>query len=144
MLKISHGNSVVLVVALLAGAVQTIWASETYEPLFSVDLAAEFSPRGSIAGDYLQAADSETSEIAIQRWEVFLSTHSYGTPVEVEDLTHLHFVRLANLELLRLYYIQGRISDADKLLRRIEDLTVYSSPYIEGGKQWCRIHGYCR
>lgn len=115
--------------------------SEKYAPLFEVDVAYE---PGTVTDHYMKAYRSPTQKIAIQQWEAFLAEHVPYEPATIEDMTDLTLIRLAHFELMRLYYLSGRNSDADKLLKKANELVVYSSPEQGEAKRWCRIHGYCR
>ena len=132
-----------LILTMLAAST-TLAASSAYEPLFPLDPAMSANPRGTVLGDYAHAQRSEDSDVAITRWEQFLDDYAYRDPVAIDDLTQLNFVRLAHYELLRLYYILDKTDQADALLRKTENLTVYSSPPIGDTTRWCKVNGYCR
>ena len=137
-------NLLALVLSVFLGT-PTIAASIAYEPLFPLDSTLASSPRGTVMGDYAIAQSSENPKVAMARWGKFLDDHTYGEPVEFDDLTHLYFVRQAHYELMRLYYIHGRTDEADSLLRQVQGLTVYSPRPIGGDPtRWCKTNGYCR
>lgn len=116
-------------------------SAEKYVPLFEVDVAYE---PGTVTDDYMKAYRSPNQNIAIQRWEAFLSEHVQSEPATIEDMTDLVLIRQAHYELMRLYYLAGRAADADKLLIKANDLVVYSSPEPGEAKRWCRRYGYCQ
>jgi hypothetical protein len=45
---------------------------------------------------------------------------------------------------MRLYYLGGRIAEADKILKKADDLVVYSVPDIWEARTWCKRHNYCK
>lgn len=116
-------------------------AQEKYEPLYEMDAAYEPS---SITESYMKAYRSPTVDGAIDAWKEFIEANSYDEEPEVSDLTDLTLIRQAHYELVRLYYINGRKADADSLLKKANELTVFSSPEPGEGKKWCRTHGYCQ
>lgn len=115
--------------------------AEKYVPLFEVDVA--YDP-GTVTDDYMNAYRSPTQDIAIQKWEAFLSEHVQSEPATIDDMTDLTLIRQAHYELMRLYYLSGRAADADELLKKANDLVVYSSPEPGEAKRWCRRYGYCK
>jgi hypothetical protein len=110
-----------------------------YKPALEVDLDAQ---AGAIAAAYLHANRSTNPDEAIDRWKKFLAEYANGGQ-SIEDLTELTFVRQAHLELMRLYYLKGRIKEADNLLRKAEDYVVYSVPQPAAAEHWCRTNKYC-
>jgi hypothetical protein len=56
---------------------------------------------------------------AAVRWEDVLRTHN-PPGQEFEDSLHASYVKAAQHELLRVYYLVGRRDEADELLRRLD------------------------
>jgi hypothetical protein len=79
--------------------------------------------RGTLKGDFEWAAESASLQEAASRWEQFLKAHEprYG---EYGDGFHKLHVDGAKLELMRVYYLLGRINDGDRILRQIDPLAV--------------------
>jgi hypothetical protein len=99
-------------------------AGTSYRPL----LAARFdpsnhAPRGTLKGDFEWAAESATLQEAASRWERFLNAHE-PRDGEYGDGFHKLHVDGAKLELMRVYYLLGRINDGDRILRQIDPLLV--------------------
>ena len=109
-----------------------------YKPVFEVQLHANTSP---IVAAYLHANHSSSPETAIKRWEAFLE--EYAADDSIEDITDLTLIRQANFELMRLYYQNGKIVEADKLLKKSDDYTAFSMPEPEKARMWCRQNEYC-
>jgi hypothetical protein len=109
-----------------------------YKPAFDIQLNASTS---AIVAAYLKANRSSTPEIAVKRWKAFLS--EYAEDENIEDMTDLTLIRQANFELMRLYYQKGQFVEADKLLKKVADYTVYSMPEPAMGKEWCRSNNFC-
>lgn len=115
--------------------------SEKYHPLFAMDGA--YAPGSTMEG-YMYAYRAENVATAIKRWESFLTDNSDKTEsTSFEDLTDLTLIRQAHYELMRLYYLKGKTTEADKLLKKATELVVYSAPEPGAAKRWCRTHRYC-
>lgn len=128
----------ILCVAVASAAYADGGSPRTYKPVFAVDLTPQSGP---VVAAYLQAYDSPTPVVAVKRWEKFLS--DYATDPSIGDLTELTLVRQANLELMRLYYQDGRVREADALLRRADEFAVFSLPEPAKAKLWCQENKYC-
>jgi len=111
-----------------------------YVPLFEVDMAHE---PGTIAESYMKAYHSPTRDTAIKQWEAFLAEYVQNEPPTFEDITDQTLLRQAHYELMRLYYLDGRIAEADKILKKADDLVVYSVPDSIEARRWCKRHNYC-
>ena len=109
-----------------------------YKPVFEVQLKANTSP---IVAAYLHAYHTSSPEIAIKRWEAFLE--EYAADDSIEDITDLTLIRQANFELMRLYYQNGKITEADALLKKSDDYVAFSMPEPEKARMWCRQNQYC-
>ncbi len=94
----------------------------SYQPLFSANAAKSM---GLVGGSYAKAASSTSAKEAIERWQGFLAEYANGEP---GDLTELTLVRQAHFELARLYYLSGRTSEADQLIRKADEYTVEATP----------------
>ncbi len=70
--------------------------------------------RGSPFGDYQWAAQASNLQEAKERWQHFL--HKYG---EGQDGVEARLARLAQYELLRVYYLCKEFDNADAMLKRI-------------------------
>jgi hypothetical protein len=79
--------------------------------------------RGTLKGDFEWAADSASLQEAASRWEQFLKAHEPRNG-EYGDGFHKLHVDGAKLELMRVYYLLGRINDGDRILRQIDPLAV--------------------
>ena len=122
-----------------SGASALDQAPQKYAPVFEV----EFAPSGKeLVAAYLSAYHSPTREIAVSRWNKFIE--EFGGDITVDDLTDLVLLRQAYLELMRLYYQDGRIAEADRLLRKANDYIVYSTPEASKAHAWCKKNDYCR
>lgn len=113
-------------------------ADEKYKPLFEVKLSPD---SGEVVAAYLRAYRSPMPVVAIQRWEAFLS--EYAGDTSIGDLTELTLLRQAHLELMRLYYQNGRVKEADRLLKKADDYAVFSVPEPTKAQLWCRQNKYC-
>jgi hypothetical protein len=93
---------------------------DAYVPATKRADSAPPAARGSIAGDFQWALGSADLRDAIARWQDFLARH---TPKDgqYEDGFHARHMRAAELELLRAYYLAGRIEEGDALLHRLVD-----------------------
>lgn len=112
-----------------------------YVPLFTMD--ATYEP-GSVTESYIKAYRARTVDTAIKQWELFLKENAGKTESSsFEDLTDLTLIRQAHYELMRLYYFKGRTVEADTLLKRANELVVYTAPEPGAAKRWCRTYGYC-
>ena len=109
-----------------------------YKPVFEVQMNANTS---AVVAAYLHAYRSTSPEIAIKRWEAFLA--EYAADDSIEDITDLTLIRQANFELMRLYYQNGKLSEADKLLKKSDDYTAFSMPEPGKARMWCRQNQYC-
>jgi hypothetical protein len=110
-----------------------------YKPVFQVKLAAD---SGAIVAAYLRAYRSPTPEVAIKRWEHFLS--EYAERDSIGDITDLTLLRQAHLELMRLYYQKGQVEEADRLLKKADDYAVFSVSEPAEGERWCRANKFCK
>ena len=115
--------------------------TEKYVPLFEVDNPYE---PGTVTEGYMKAYNSKTREAAIPQWEAFLAEYVQNEPPSFEDVTDLTLIRQAHYELMRLYYLAGRLADADKILIKAHDIAVFMAPEAGEAKKWCRIRGYCK
>jgi hypothetical protein len=97
-------------------------ASEArYEPATrKARTGAQVAERGTIAGDFDWALASPALIDAIERWREFLVRHR-PKDGSYEDGFHARHVRAAELELLRAYYLAGRIQEGDSLLHQLVD-----------------------
>jgi hypothetical protein len=75
--------------------------------------------RGSLAGDFLWAADSRDVRTAAVRWKNFLRV--YGER-ELGDADQARLIRIAKYELMRIYYLLGDLKAGDKLLQELDPL----------------------
>lgn len=117
-------------------------ASDQYEALFEIDMPEQIS--NGLLRDYVNATESLNEIIAISNWETYIKKYAYNGPYEVEDLTHLVFVRQAHFELARLYYMHNKSAAADAILKIANEFVVYTSPELSNGKKWCKVEGYCQ
>lgn len=117
-------------------------ASDTQEfvPIFEVDM--EYEP-GTVTESYMKAYQSPTRATAIKQWEAFLAEYAQNDPPTFEDITDQTLLRQAHYELMRLYYLEGRIAEADKILKKADNLVVYSVPDTLEARRWCKRHNYC-
>ena len=97
-------------------------SAESYQPLFSASPAKSM---GLVGASYAKAAGSTSAKEAIERWQAFLAEYANGEP---GDLTELTLIHQAHFELARLYYLSGRTSEADKLIRKADEYTVEATP----------------
>jgi hypothetical protein len=109
-----------------------------YKPAFDVKLDANTGP---MVVAYLKASRSPTSDVAIKRWEAFLG--EYAEDESIEDITDMTLLRQAHFELMRLYYMKGRITEADELLKKADDFAAFSVPEPAKAKLWCNQNKYC-
>jgi len=117
-------------------------ASDTqkYVPLFEVDMVYE---PGTVTESYMKAYQSPSRGTAIKQWEAFLAKYAQNDPPTFEDITEQTLLRQAHYELMRLYYLGGRTAEADKILKKADDLVVYSVPDTLEARRWCKRHNYC-
>jgi len=80
---------------------------------------------GLVGESYAKAASSTSAKEALERWQGFLAEYANGEP---GDLTELTLIRQAHFELARLYYLSGRTSEADQLIRKADEYTVEAAP----------------
>jgi hypothetical protein len=99
-----------------------------YTPVYATPRApAAHEARGTLKGDFLWAAHATTLEMAAVRWEAFLSTHQPARDTQspeqaYEDAFQAHHLAAAQYELMRVYYLLGRVEDGDRLLRVLDPL----------------------
>ena len=91
-----------------------------YTPLFA-GTGTEQEPEGTMAGDFTQACAATTVGEAATLWEAFLATHA-SEDVEMEDGFHWRRVEAARFELVRVYYLLGKIEEADALLTDLSSM----------------------
>jgi len=68
---------------------------------------------------------SPTLQVAAERWSDFLARHD-PPDGEFEDGYHQHHVEAARYELLRVYYLLGRVEDGDRLMKKITPLKQFT------------------
>ena len=99
-----------------------------YTPVYATQRApAAQEERGTLKGDFLWAAHATTLEMAAMRWEAFLTTHqpardAQSPEQEYEDAFQAQHLAAAQYELMRVYYLLGRVEDGDRLLRALDPL----------------------
>jgi len=113
---------------------------QQYVPLFVVDMAHE---PGTMTENYMKAYHSPTRDTAIMQWEAFLAEYVQNDTPTFEDITDQTLLRQAHYELMRLYYLGGRTTEADKLLKKADDLVVYTVPVSLEARRWCKRRNYC-
>ncbi len=113
---------------------------QQYVPLFVVDMAHE---PGTMSENYMKAYHSPSRYTAIQQWEAFLAEYVKNDTPTFEDITDQTLLRQAHYELMRLYYLAGRTTEADKILKKADDLVVYSVPDASEARRWCKRRNYC-
>jgi len=95
-----------------------------YVPVLSTRAhPATRAARGTLKGDFEWAADSFSLNEAVFRWGKFLKAHDPHDG-EYGDGFHKLHVDAAKYELMRVYYLLGRIDDGDRLLKQIDPLTL--------------------
>lgn len=75
-------------------------------------------PSGSMAADFWAAAASATYRQAAVAWKGFLKVHEPGSG-EFEDGMHVRYVKIAKIELARIYYLQNKLHKADVLIKSV-------------------------
>jgi hypothetical protein len=65
--------------------------------------------------------------VAAVRWQEFLKTHrpaheAHSSDQEYEDAFQANHTAAAQYELMRVYYLLGRVEDGDRLLRELDPL----------------------
>jgi hypothetical protein len=99
-----------------------------YTPVYAKQRApATQEERGTLKGDFLWAANATTLEMAAVRWEAFLTTYkptrdAQAPEQEYEDAFQANHIAAAQYELMRVYYLLGRVEDGDRLLRELDPL----------------------
>jgi hypothetical protein len=99
-----------------------------YTPVYAKQRTpAAQEERGTLKGDFLWAAHATTLEMAAVRWEAFLTTHppardAQSPSQEYEDAFQANHIAVAQYELMRVYYLLGRVEDGDRLLRELDPL----------------------
>ncbi len=87
------------------------------------DRAESFAnyPEGSLGKTFHWACASTNLKTAAERWEKFLELHG---PVEgaYEDAVHRTHVIYARQELMRIYYLLGRVEEGDRLMRLLDPI----------------------
>ena len=129
--------AVLLHAPFLAAADPTV--APKYKPVFEIGLDPDAS---SIVAAYVHASQSPNPDIAMKRWERFIS--EYAEDPAPEDITDLTLLRQAHFELMRLYYRKGRVKEADRLLKKADDYAVYSVPEPAAAEQWCKENKFCQ
>ncbi len=76
--------------------------------------------RGTMSSEFLEAVHSGPTAAAKLRR--FLKQYDPGNG-EYEDGFHRNRVRAAQVELMRLEYLDGRVAAGDRLLARLQDVT---------------------
>lgn len=108
---------VALTLVVLLTTIQLISGKEnslTYSPINSITIEKPKYKTGTITGDYIQASKSKTLPEAMKNWENYLKKYDSG---DFEDGFHANHVRLAKYELMRIYYILGRVEEADEIIK---------------------------
>jgi hypothetical protein len=104
---------------LLAGACTARKASPSYVPVLANPSPAPPAARGTLLGDYQWAAAAPTLQEAAARWEKFLASHAPPNGDYEDNFQKLH-VETATLELMRVYYLLGKNTQADALLKQLD------------------------
>ena len=120
----------VLVVSFLPMACASAFRNATeksYVPLLASRPDGSIqAPRGTLKGDFEWASDAISVEEAAFRWEQFLK--AYEPPHgEYGDGFHKLHVDAAKLELMRVYYLLGRMQDGDRILKELDPLGLTTS-----------------
>jgi hypothetical protein len=106
------------------GSASKVSVGTNYVPVLSTRAdPATRAARGTLKGDFEWAADSVSLNEAVSRWENFLKAHE-PRDGEYGDGFHKLHVDAAKFELMRVYYLLGRTVDGDRLLKRIDPLTL--------------------
>jgi hypothetical protein len=85
----------------------------------------ERTVRGTLKGDFLWAAASQTAHVASLRWKEFL--RKYNSPErEVGDGYEAQLIAVAQYELMRVYYLLGDAKAGDQLLLKLDPLQLAS------------------
>ena len=81
---------------------------------------------------FSHAISSPSLPEAIINWEKFIEEARISDdPMEVEDITQYELYRRGLSELARVYYISGRVKDADKILLLQESIAITETPLKE-------------
>jgi hypothetical protein len=85
----------------------------------------ERTVRGTLKGDFLWAAASQTLSVASLRWREFLRKHSPPAR-EVGDGYEAQLIAVAQYELMQVYYLLGDAKAGDQLLLKLDPLQLAS------------------
>ena len=98
---------------------QAVAPGEAYVALYGAADRKVTDPRGTIRGDFQWAASAPDLAAAATRWEEFIRAHGPAGG-DFEDSLHASYFSAAQYELVRVYYLQGRRSDGDVVMRRLD------------------------
>jgi len=106
-------------VLLLTSACTARKASTPYVPALANASPGSPTARGTLLGDYQWAAAAPSLQEAASRWKRFLAVHAPPQGEYEDNFQKLH-VETARLELLRVYYLLGKKSEGDALLKHLD------------------------
>jgi hypothetical protein len=75
----------------------------------------------TLKGDFVWATRSSSIQVAADRWKSFLDNYA-GPDREYEDGFDTMRVKVAKYELVRIYYLLGKVKDGDAIFRQLDPL----------------------
>ena len=125
-------NITFILLLILSGAV----VAEGYSPLTT---SYEQFKGHYLYASFSRAISSPSLSEAIINWEKFVEeARITDDPKELEDITQYELYRRGMSELARVYYISGRVSDADKILLQQESVAITETPSKELLGKMCK------
>lgn len=104
--------------ALSLGLGSATLAAEGYTSLWAqTQRSTRAVERGSLTGDFQRAAAATSLKSAAARWSAFLRRHAPAAGEEADDAMQNRFARIARIELARVYYLQQRPVEGDRLIK---------------------------
>jgi hypothetical protein len=91
-----------------------------YVPVLATP-SAQTAQAGTLRGDFDTAARSSSPQEAASRWKEFIRAHRPADG-EYEDEFQKNLVETAQLELVRAYYLLGKVKEGDTVLREMNPL----------------------
>lgn len=102
---------------LLTAATIAKESKQLYKPIFSnLSIAKWPAERGTFKGDFVNALKSNSLQDAKSNWASFLE--KYGNK-DLGDAFEGNHLRLANFELMRVYYLLGDANKGDELIQKL-------------------------
>lgn len=94
-------------------------SSGSYQPIYPARTDwKDFAP-GTINYDYNYAACSPTVAVAAERWKRYIEDHAI-----IQDGFSKHYLIAAKMELARVYFMQGKRSAGDAILKEFDFSTL--------------------